>query len=551
MSPSVTTRMASQEAAASTAQTSESLFVPSFSTPSSASTSKVDLPDVLDECVKETFILGFSSAVIHSAVRDLSTIREAVLGVGRIKDLVIQGCSPDQIACMIASKQELLDGFRSVEGDVRDLALGYTVVQIAAQYQAVAVFEDPSIDSIRLRRFRCMAQDMKAADAPKRAVDFPAIDYTELLAFIEQERANGSLVDDPEWEEVKKKYKSWKQRLQKSLETLNANFQQAAEEVDWTSSSQMDTVLLEALPASSIIQYTLDNHYSAAIKLSSGPSPTGRRSESVEDAESLSRLGKDFRSDVLDFCKHMANDEFKRGRFDEAERLYHLALKAGSNDASVTINRAAALLKMERFEEAQKCCTVGLLQLDIARLGSRGESQRAESAIQLSPCQRSRPMQASQERLDELRWKTFIRRGRAHKGMLVQLDGLSGSSTATDPDPFEADFSKLQVASPNEQDEDAAEEDRRAEERGRLLLAARSDFAAALQLDPLDDIARQEMTTLTIDPLQRRSLGLDPGEKFALSSISQLARERKRKSQEVAAVAAPPAKPQRRESSPL
>lgn len=104
----------------------------------------MDLPELLDECVKDTFLLGFSSAVIHSAIRDLSTIREAVLGVDRVKSLINEGCTPEQIGFMIASKQELLDGFKSVEGDVRDLALGYTVVQVSAQFEAVSSFIFPS-----------------------------------------------------------------------------------------------------------------------------------------------------------------------------------------------------------------------------------------------------------------------------------------------------------------------------------------------------------------------------------------------------------------------
>ena len=109
----------------------------------------------------------------------------------------------------------------------------------------------------------------------------------------------------------------------------------------------MDTDLLQALPSSALIRLILENHDLAKIRLSNGPNPQGRTNTFV-DAENLSRLGRDFRSDVLDFCKHMANQEFNLERYLEAEKLYDLALKAGSNDATVTINRAAALLKIEK-----------------------------------------------------------------------------------------------------------------------------------------------------------------------------------------------------------
>jgi hypothetical protein len=195
---------------------------------------------------------------------------------------------------------------------------------------------------------------------------------------------------------------------------------------------------------------------------------------------------------------------------------------------------------MDRYEEAQKCCTVGLLQLEVAK---QEANRRAGVAVNLAPSRRSRPMLASQETFDELCWKAFVRRGRAYKGELVKLGGLRGDESPGNP--VEADLAKLQVTEAEEQDDE--EEHRRAEERGRLLLAARSDFAAALRLDPLDDVPRQELATLIIDPLQRVPSGQDISKGLALSSISQLHEERKRNSQEVAL--ALPVKPRRSESS--
>jgi hypothetical protein len=124
---------------------------------------------------------------------------------------------------------------------------------------------------------------------------------------------------------------------------------QAADEVDWAASSQMDAELLQAMPASTLISLTLNNYEAAAVRLAAGPlAPGDKNKTAVADAESLSQLGVDFRSDLLDHSKHLANDEFKAGKYDIAEVLYDRALTAGSNDASVSINRAAALLKLSR-----------------------------------------------------------------------------------------------------------------------------------------------------------------------------------------------------------
>lgn len=125
--------------------------------------------------------------------------------------------------------------------------------------------------------------------------------------------------------------------------------EQAADEVDWSASSKMDTDLLKAMPVPSLISLTLNNYEAAAVRLSAGPLSLGSNKTALVDAESLSRLGRDLRSDLLDHSKQLANEKFKAGRFAAAEILYGRALLAGSNDASVPINRAAALLKLNRW----------------------------------------------------------------------------------------------------------------------------------------------------------------------------------------------------------
>jgi hypothetical protein len=150
-----------------------------------------------------------------------------------------------------------------------------------------------------------------------------------------------------------------------------------------------------------------------------------------------------------------------------------------------------------------------LSQLDIAEKTLQKKGKRQSGASQ-----RSRPMSISKETLDQVRWKAFARRGRAYKGLLTELGGLT-----SEPD-----------ADPYLESEEDVEQDR-SERRGQLLLAARSDFASALQIDPLDDTSRQEMASLTIDPRQRRSSGQKNG--LALASIVQVDREHRRLSQEV------------------
>jgi hypothetical protein len=176
---------------------------------------------------------------------------------------------------------------------------------------------------------------------------------------------------------------------------------------------------------------------------------------------------------------------------------------------------------------------VGLIQLDIAK-----HEGMQDDKVKFKPSHRSRPMLASQETLTELRWKALVRRGRASKGLLLQLGGLPDNRDSALKVEATRGKASVAVEEPAESDtEDEEEEAKRAEERGRLLLAARSDFASALRLDPLDDVPRQELASLTIDPMQRRPSSHDISEGLALTSISQLDKEKKRNSQELASKA--------------
>lgn len=87
--------------------------------------------------------------------------------------------------------------------------------------------DDPSIDSIRLKRFQKMVSDMKS-DSPKKSIEFDKMDYSNVFSFVEDQKLNGSLVGDPAWGDVNYKRKStlsrWQDRLKMSLNHLNKTF---------------------------------------------------------------------------------------------------------------------------------------------------------------------------------------------------------------------------------------------------------------------------------------------------------------------------------------
>lgn len=124
--------------------------------------------------------------------------------------------------------------------------------------------------------------------------------------------------------------------------------------------------------------------------------------------ERATALGQHLREMITQECKVVADDVFKRGDVAEAEQLYthiveaHVGVPAAEEenraispdmailiDPAVLVNRAAALLKLQRFKEAEESCTLALYIID----ASSPQSHRRRAGKSTS--QKSTPRLAS------------------------------------------------------------------------------------------------------------------------------------------------------------
>lgn len=88
----------------------------------------------LDDVIKDAFVTGYQSAVNYSAEVEFGELHRGTLGPEQIVALVAEGYSPDEIGYQIADHESLVEQFRRlVMTSVRDMALGYTVCQLADQ----------------------------------------------------------------------------------------------------------------------------------------------------------------------------------------------------------------------------------------------------------------------------------------------------------------------------------------------------------------------------------------------------------------------------------
>lgn len=153
----------------------------------------------------------------------LRKLRVKLVGIERIKRLVLDGFTPDDVPYLLARTQDIAASVQThVLVHIRDLALGYTISQTAALLKTRASSEQSLNNSYEDLLSRPMPPVYDTAKEP--------IDYLPLHAFIEEQQLTGPLQNDPAWiNDSKKKKNWWDARLANSLAKLNSRLGECAE----------------------------------------------------------------------------------------------------------------------------------------------------------------------------------------------------------------------------------------------------------------------------------------------------------------------------------
>lgn len=129
-----------QEAGSSQQQSDVIKKAASSSQASTKTSSKMDMdvPAQLDACVQSTFLLALKVNTEQSTVRYTNAIREQVIGSATLIKYIDEGYSPEMLGTVLDNTKAVERAIKEKEGDICDLALGFTVVQIATQYDVVS-----------------------------------------------------------------------------------------------------------------------------------------------------------------------------------------------------------------------------------------------------------------------------------------------------------------------------------------------------------------------------------------------------------------------------
>lgn len=96
----------------------------------------------IEDIVKAAFVTGYQSAVSYSADVEFGELHKGTLGPEQIVGLIAEGYAPEEIGYQIAKRDSLVEQFRQlVLTSIRDMALGYTVCQLADQLLNVSACE--------------------------------------------------------------------------------------------------------------------------------------------------------------------------------------------------------------------------------------------------------------------------------------------------------------------------------------------------------------------------------------------------------------------------
>ncbi|PWN33005.1 uncharacterized protein FA14DRAFT_80224 [Meira miltonrushii] len=503
----------------------------------------------LQKCVQSLFLDAFASATLQSAKQQLNHFRMAILGPDRIIGLIENGYTHEQIGTFIAKKHDLQEVFRSVEGEIRDLALGVSVILVGSQMQKTASELDTPTLSATIARLQQLQQIKQNEMESMHISEFGVIDYQEVYSYVESEIKNGNLTGDPVWVEkarskVTKRKVGWMVLLHEALNALATSYDDAALSMDWSETILHDTLILSKIRPEVLYKLIIKNYNRDLSRILFAPLREGQQEAfSSTEVDQITQIGVQLRTRVVDEISMHAYEALQAKEFEKAQTLYLEAFEAGANNPRDLINRAVALSALGRFEDAQTACTIALGLIDAVgncanRRSSQDETSRSRTGMQgevellgqlttaeeerwhhLCTTQhqslRTRAFRATKQELDSLRWRAYVRRGRAYKQILQKLGGIHGSIPHED-------------VREESQDEDGAnhiDEEDLARRRGEALLYARSDFGNAIMLDPLQNIPRKELIELTIDPLQRRFS--QDGQRFSLASIHSVAMQRR------------------------
>lgn len=198
-------------------------------------------PPTQAELMRELVITLYDRMSRQVTAHVLRRLRNDLVGLSRIRSLISQGYTPQEIGKRLVEPASLAAAVQiQLTNTVQALSLGATLLQTSqywssAQQKKNGESLSPAADAngtdsdheqdclkvltTTLRRLH--------AEPPPPSYDptLEQIDYMPLHEYVEQEQRSGCLVDDPAWEKTSSRPKNhWDAILARSISSLNTSF---------------------------------------------------------------------------------------------------------------------------------------------------------------------------------------------------------------------------------------------------------------------------------------------------------------------------------------
>lgn len=196
--------------------------------------------------VKQLLLLHLDHAWPHVRNQVLLNVREYLLGIDRIKALILEGHTPEFFENLLATHEQLVCHFRFVASYIALLSLGVAIAHSLQPFKTIAGGDgEDDEEATTIARLSASVEHISLLPSASDDIDsLPAIDYSPLVTFIEDLKAPGlPLHEDPEWEDHGKKPKHrWDRRLSTALEQLGKRFHTATMQCEERWSNEVDLV---------------------------------------------------------------------------------------------------------------------------------------------------------------------------------------------------------------------------------------------------------------------------------------------------------------------
>ena len=245
---------------------------------------------------------------------------------------------------------------------IRDAALGklFAGAALTLTYTSSSKAEDNT--NANSSGYDQLAVLLQAELRPKSEFKAFVADHVPIFTHIETEKASGAIMDDPawDWDEASNADEQWMPAVYASIDVLKNTFVAACNAIQWpdTVSNAPDVELLAAFSINEVadVFHQVTPHKLTAVP--QGPQALDENGQAAAvpaeqiNAEQYATIGSRSRDRLLADLRSKATTGFNQANFAQAESLFALILrvlpKDKDTDPSLHLNRAAALLKLQR-----------------------------------------------------------------------------------------------------------------------------------------------------------------------------------------------------------